>query len=116
MKRSMSILLAGLIVGGLAGSLAMASTGWRVFATASDSGQYGAYASADSDVLKPRALAVRVSRPADVSWYLSCQGERKGVKAGQIVLASVATSKKCSLGGSASTSASGTLRVQLLKR
>jgi hypothetical protein len=116
MKRSVSLVLAGLIVGVGAGSFAFASTGWRVFATGSDSSQYGAYTSANADVLKPNALGVRASKPADVSWYLSCQGENKHAKAGQIVLAAVGTSTKCSLNGSASTSESGTLRVQLLRR
>jgi hypothetical protein len=116
MKRSVLLVLLGLIMGVGAGSIASAATGWRVFATASDSGQYGAYASANADVLKPQALGVRTSKASDVSWFLSCQGEKKRAKAGEIVLTTVATSKKCSLSGSANTSDSGTLRVQLLRR
>jgi hypothetical protein len=116
MKRSLLLVLTGVIMGVGAASMAFAATGWRVFATASDSGQYGAYASANADVLKPGALAVRASKAANVSWYLSCQGEKKRAKAGEIILTTVGTSTKCSLTGSAITTDSGTVRVQLLRR
>jgi hypothetical protein len=116
MKRTVALVLAGVALGAFAASLAVAAGPWKVFATATDSGQYGAYASADADVLRPAALAVRVSQAADVSWYMSCQGKRADARPGQLVLVSVATSDKCSLSGSASTTTSGTLRVQLLRR
>ena len=94
---------------------ALATTGWKVFATAQDSGDYGAYAYASADVLKPRGIAVRASRAADVSWSLICDGK---THAGPnvVVVVSVASAGSCHVSGSANTSAAGTLRVQLLRK
>lgn len=98
-----------------AGSVATAATGWRVFATATDKGEYGTYVSADAKVVQPKALAVRASgKVSSVTWYLSCSGEREPAKAGVFVV-SVGTADTCSLSGSASGPA-GTTRVELLRR
>lgn len=98
------------------GGAAYAATGWHVFATGSDSGQYGAFASANADVVNPSALAIRVTKEADLTWSLDCQGELKHAAANAIVAISVTAADKCSLNGSANTSTDGTLKVQLLKR
>ena len=113
MTKLLLVLTAGLLLG----STATAATGWRVFATATDNGEYGTYASANAKVLKPQALAVRATGPAtSVSWTISCDGEVKRAGLSNVVVtAGVATAKSCTLYGSAFGD-SGTLRVQLLRR
>ena len=99
-----------------AGSVATAATpAWKVFATASDNGEYATFASADSKVLSPKALALRTSGPVkEVSWFLNCEGETKASRAG-ISLVAVNTADTCTLNGSV-IGGDGTVRVQLLRR
>lgn len=113
MKRLLLVLAAGLVLG----SSATAAVGWRVFATATDNGEYGTYASASAKVVKPKALAVRAIGPTtSVTWFLSCDGESKGAAlSGKAIIANVGTAKSCSLSGSA-IGPGGTLRVQLLRK
>lgn len=110
-------LLAVLIAGLALGSTATAAVSWRVFATATDQGDYATYASANAKVVNPVALAVRAIGPAEsVSWSLSCDGETKGTAlSGKVLAVSVVAAKSCSVYGSAFGEA-GTLRLQLLRR
>jgi hypothetical protein len=112
MKRMLLVLIAGLVIG----STATAATGWRVYATATDKGEYSTYASANSKVLKPAALAVRANGPVEsVSWNLTCDGETKAAGlSGKVLTVSVATAKSCSVYGSA-FGGTGTLRLQLVR-
>jgi hypothetical protein len=102
-----------------AGAAAQSSSPWRVFATGTDSGDYGAFASASGDVAKPKGLAARVqfhgASSADLSYNLICEGEIKTARSGVTYLIQVPTMKKCSVDGSANTD-SGSLTIQLLKR
>lgn len=100
----------------LVGASAQAVTGWRTFAAASDSGDYGAYASADASVLHPAGLAVRASKPADVSWTLSCDGETKQATARMVIPIDAAHALKCRVYSNASSDGKGTLRIELLRR
>lgn len=112
MKRLLIVLTLGLIVG----STATAAVGWRVFATASDQGDYSTYASANAKVINPNGLAVRAIGPVEsVTWFLTCDGESKGALNGKILPVSVVAAKSCSLSGSAIGEA-GTLRIQLMRR
>lgn len=110
-------LLLVLTAGMLLGSTATAATGWRVFATGTDSGEYGTYASANAAVINPKGLAVRALGPVtEVTWALTCNGETKSAGlANRVVPVTVATAKKCDLYGWAQGD-EGTLRVQLLRR
>lgn len=117
MRRTAVIVL---VVGAFVGGAASAQTSaWRVFATGSDSGDYGAFASASGDVAKPKGLAARVkisgADSADLSWSFYCSGEAKTAKPNVVYVVAVATSKKCSLSGTASTDTGG-VTLQLLKR
>ena len=110
------IIVAGAVLAAFAlGTVAEGATGWRVFATGSDSADYGAYVSASADVQKPKALAVRGSKPGEISWYLNCEGSRK-VPAGRVVVVNVLGSKQCTLNGSLDTDVPGLARVELLRR
>jgi hypothetical protein len=113
MKKLLLVGLAGLLVGGSAS----AAVSWRVFATATDSGEFSTYASANAKVVKPKALAVRaVGAATEVSWSISCDGRVKGGNlSNRVIAASVANAQSCSLYGSAFGDG-GTLRVQLLRR
>lgn len=103
------------VVAFAAGSAATAATGWRVFATANDQGEFSTFASANAKVLAPKALALRTSGPVNtVSWFLTCQGETKTTKAG-ISLVAVNTADTCDLSGTV-TGDEGKVRLQLLKR
>ena len=96
------------------GAVAHAAAGWQVFATGTDSTGH-LYAFARADAVGAKAIAIRPSMPAKVSWFLTCQGARDAV-ANAIVEVNVARAQKCSLKASADTDAAGTLRLQLLKR
>lgn len=113
MKTLLLVLIAGLAFG----ATATAAVGWRVFATASDQGDFATYASANAKVLNPNGLAVRAIGPVEsVTWSLSCDGQVKGASlSGKIVAVSVAAAKSCSVYGSAMGEA-GTLRIQLMRR
>lgn len=100
----------------IAGTAAHAAVGWRMFATGSDSGDYGAHAEANAGVLHPKALGIRTSRSANVSWLLSCQSAERRASANQIIVVGVAAARKCTLYGSATTQTGGTVRIQLLTR
>src|SRR5436190_17232834 len=86
-----------------AGALAQAATNWKVFATGTDSDQYFAYASASGDVTKPKGLAIRAraSGTADLSYFVSCQGENKSAQPNKIYVLTFTAFKKCSVNGSA---------------
>jgi DNA-binding XRE family transcriptional regulator len=97
------------------GSVATAAISWRTFATASDKGEYGTYASADAKVVQPNGLAIRASgKVSSVNWFLSCSAAREPAKPGVFVV-SVATADTCSLSGSA-VGPGGTTKIELLKR
>jgi hypothetical protein len=69
--------IAGVFV---AGSVAGAATGWRrPFATGSDTGQYGGYASVRGDVVQPRGLTIRVRTKGDstpnISLFFNCSAD-----------------------------------------
>lgn len=116
--RMFRVAAAAFAAGSAATALA-AGAPWRVFATSTDSGDYGAYASADASAPRSSAFAVRATsqpgRTVDVSFYLNCEGERK-VPSGALVAVTVPGSKKCSLHASADTDYSGRVRVELLRR
>lgn len=107
---------AALVAAFAVGAAAQAAGGWRVFATGTDSSDYGAYVSANADVLHPQALAMRMTKPGKITWTLSCQSGDKPVAANQVIEVTVAAAKSCSLYGSGNTDQAGTLRVQLLRR
>lgn len=100
----------------VAGVSVQAATGWTPFATASDNSDYSAYASADADITHVKALAIRASAAAKLSWFVSCSSIDKTMPANTPYEVSIANSKKCSLYGSANTSKGGTVKLQLLKR
>lgn len=113
MRRTLAVITLA-VAAFAAGSAATAATGWKVFATASDNSDFLAYATADSKVVAPKALALRVSGQVDeVSWYLSCDGKTKTRRSGVSVVA-VGTADTCTLSGTAS--GEGLVRVQLLRR
>jgi hypothetical protein len=113
-----------LLVGALAGSLATgaaAVTGatsafWRTFASGTDNHRSFALASASGGVTRPRILAVRVSRRANVDWFLSCNGTIRNAPANTPVVVNVGAATRCSLSGSASSSSGGKLTFELLRR
>jgi len=102
----------------VAGSAA-AAAGWRPFATGSDTGQYGAFAQASGDVVKPHALGLRVRATGDTTpdfdWFISCEGHRKGGRSGVVYVLDVATSAKCTVNGTANNEG-GSVTVTLLRR
>jgi|SRR5215831_2802278 len=109
-----------LVLGGalFCAGVAVSSNGWTPFATGRDAGQYGAFASASGDVVRPKAVAFRVTATGakpDVDWYLSCQGTRKNAKPGVVYVMTPATADKCNVNGSASSDG-GSLSVTLLKK
>jgi hypothetical protein len=91
----------------------------HVFATGSDTSQYGAYANASADAPHSEALAVGATSSAGktvkVSVFLSCQADTR-VPSGKLVVLSTAVFQKCSISGSADTDYSGRVTVQLLRR
>ena len=97
------------------GAVAHAAAGWRVFATATDTSNHP-YAFARADAAGAKAIAVRVSAPAKVSWFVTCEAAPKAVAANAVVTVNVATATKCSLKASASSETAGELRLQFLKR
>lgn len=99
-----------------AGAAAQAAGSWHVFATGTDSGDYGAYASAHADVLHSQALAVRASKTSKLSWTLICSSPNKTVPANTVYSVTVGNAKSCSLSGNAVTESSGKVSVQLLRR
>lgn len=110
-----TILIGSMAVAFLVGAVAHAATPWKVFGTASDRGDYtSAYVSAK--VVSPRALAVRVSGPADdVSWTLICQGKTRVLQRAGLSLVAVNKADTCDVSAVAIGNA-GNLRVQLLRR
>lgn len=111
-------LLAALLAGLTLGSTATAAVTWRVFATATDQGEYGTFANASASVQNPNALAVRVkgtSGPFEVTWFVNCDGVARP-KAGAAVPIGVSQSAKCSVSASATGSESGSVRLELLRR
>lgn len=117
MKRLIVILVIALLAF-VTGSLATAAVGWRVFAAATDSGEYGTYASANASVQNPKALGIRVKGtggPFELSWSISCEGVARRT-AGGVVIASVANAAKCTLFGYSSGDKSGSVRIELLRR
>lgn len=108
-------IVAIVIAAATTGALAEAAIGWRVFASSIDSGAYGAYSSASASASKPKALAIRASKEANITWNLSCDGTTHA-RAGQVVTAAVATSGSCRIFGTADTDEPGTMRLELLKR
>ena len=114
----MKTLIGSLVLGLAIGSTATAATGWRVFATATDKGEYVTFASASASVQNPNALAVRAkgtSGPFEVSWFASCEGVVRPAP-GVAVPIGVPQSAKCSVNATASGSKGGTVRVELLRR
>jgi hypothetical protein len=107
---------AAIVAAFAAGTFANAATGWHVFATGSDSGQYGAFANANADVLHPKALAVRATKAATVSWTFDCDSGDIKAAANAVLLVDVAKASKCSLTADANTESAGTVRIQLLRR
>jgi hypothetical protein len=114
MKRSLT-LTAALLAAATFGGLATAASGWHVFATGQDAGDYGAYASASASASKPHGLAVRATAEADINWSLSCDGTTH-VPANTLVVLSVGAAGSCRAYGSASTNQAGTVKIQLLRR
>lgn len=109
------------VVAFVAGAMAtagMTATGWRIFATSSDSATYGVFVSANATTQHPQALGVRVTgdstSPFEVRWFASCQGTRR-VRSGTVVRISVPLASSCSVQGTASGD-SGKLRLDLLRR
>jgi hypothetical protein len=100
------------------GAAAQAASGWKPFATGTDSGQYGSYANASGDVTHPKGLAIRArthSGTADVTYFFDCSGELKTAHSGVVYVLAIASAAKCSVNGSANTDSSN-VTVQLLKR
>lgn len=113
------IVLLAAVVGAFAlggATTALGVAGWHVFATGTDQGDYGAFASAHADVLRPKGLAVSATKAADVSWNIICEGETKKASGGSVLVADVAHATKCSLDANADTDSSGKVVIQLLKR
>lgn len=115
--RPLTLRIAALTVVALAAAgVSNAATGWRVFATATDSGDYYSAASADATVQKPHGLAIRATGDSlEVTWYINCEGIAHPA-AGKTLLITVAAASKCSLNGHASSEKGGPVRVQLLRR
>jgi hypothetical protein len=99
------------------GTVASASSPWTIFATGQDQSEYFASAQASADVRLPKALAVRVqgSGVVKVTYSLICNGE-KTVSAGAVWPLAVNTSAKCNVSGWATSSKTGRLRIELLRR
>ena len=112
------------LVGALAGSLAtgaaaaIVTTGafWRTFGSGTDNNRLFTSASANAGVVRPRILAVRVSKPAKVEWFLSCEGTIRNAPANTPVVIGVNGATRCMLGGNASSSSGGKLTLQLVRR
>lgn len=114
MKRVLFVLLAGLVLG----ASATAAVGWRVFAAATDEGEYGTLASVSASVQNPNALGVRVkgsSGPFEVTWYISCEGVSRPA-VGKAVALSVSAAAKCTVNAVGDGDKAGTIRVELLRR
>lgn len=114
MRKMLLVLATGLALG----SAATAATGWRVFATGTDRGDYGTFASAAASVQNPNALGIRVkgtSGPYEVNWMASCQGVTRP-KAGVAVQIGVPQSATCSVNASVLGSKGGTDKIELLRR
>jgi hypothetical protein len=96
---------------------AYAGTSWHVFASGTDSSDYGAYANANADVLKPHALAIRSTKAAKVSWNVICSSaDDLKASANQVIIVDVAAAAKCSLNASANTDTKGKVTIQLLRK
>ena len=118
MKTTHASVAAALLAGLVLGATATAATGWRVFATATDKGEYVTFASASASVQNPNALAVRAkgtSGPFEVSWFASCEGVTRPAP-GVAVPIGVSQSAKCSVNATATGSKGGTVRIELLRR
>jgi hypothetical protein len=103
----------------VAGSVASAAGGWRVFAKGTDTSDYYASASVDADAPKSQSLAIRgrssSGRPVKLSFSLYCQGE-KTAPSGRLLVVSVSAAKKCSFSAFGSLEGRGTVTVELLRR
>lgn len=118
MKKTLAPIGVALLVGLLVGATATAATGWRVFATATDKGEYVTFASASASVQNPNALAVRAkgtAGPFEISWFITCEGVLRPA-VGVAAQVGVPQSSKCSVNASASGTKGGTVRVELLRR
>jgi len=106
----------------LLGAVAVTAAGgyaagtWHTLATGSDSGKHGAFVNVDASIGNPQELGVTTSRPANVSWSVTCNGLVSRTRPGQVVSMSVGTAAKCTANAVATTAASGTLRVQIVRR
>jgi hypothetical protein len=60
MRRSVFATALAFVLGSVATALA-SSSAWRVFATGTDTSQYGAYASASADAPRSQALGIRAT-------------------------------------------------------
>ena len=94
-----------------------ASGGWRVFATSSDAGGYGAYASANATVRHPKALAIRVTgtQRQSVDWNLICSGTTKLPAGTQMVVLNVSRATSCTVSGGDNVEAGELGQVQRAK-
>jgi hypothetical protein len=95
---------------------AAAAPGWKPYATAVDSGEYGAFVHANATVLHPKQLAVRISRPGDLSISLLCDFTAKAHPAGKVYLLVVGRAQKCDVIGGATTDQAGSVKLELLRK
>lgn len=114
------LLLVGALAGSLATGAAAISVGpsvfWRTFASGTDNNRFFTYASANAGIVRPRVLAVRVSRRARVEWFLSCEGTINNAPANTPVAVGVGGATRCMLSGNASSPSGGKLTLQLVRR
>lgn len=116
LMRNRLAVVAALLVGLAAGSVATAATGWKVMATKTAKGDVVTYGTVSAKTLNPNALAVRASGPANtIEWSMRCSGVADGNLAGKILPVSVESAAGCEMFVTA-TGDAGTLRLQLLRR
>src|SRR5262245_21412133 len=101
-----------------AGSLASATTGWRLVDSDERSGE--SFVSAHAKVLTIRhtkQLAVRVTgQPARLSWAFKCIGPNRIVRPGVTQVMDVGSADWCDADVAAGVLTGGTVGVQLLRK
>lgn len=104
---------------GLVAGSAVGAVGWRPFASSTDKSEFVTFATASASVQNPNGLALRATgtskgKPFEIDWHINCDG-KSATRSGQVVVASVPASSKCSVYASAS-GGPGSVRLELLRR
>jgi hypothetical protein len=116
--RKHALVASALVAASAVGAAAHAAAGWRVVATATDSGQVMALTSTRGSVYEPRNVAVRATGTGGrtkVTWFLSCHGGAQ-VKPGTTIVVDVAAASTCTLNAGGQTESGGSIKLQILGR